>query len=60
VKEVKLLFDKNEKSKGKMKILLGMAYVTLEDEEGLKNALNGVPRSHMEREVRIIKAKPLS
>ena len=55
-----MLFDKNKKSKGLMKILLGLAYVTLEDEEGLKNALNGVHRSHMEREIRIIKAKPLS
>ena len=38
----------------------GLAYVKLEDEESLQESLKEVERSHMDRTVKISKAKPLS
>lgn len=37
-----------------------MAYVKLEDEKSLQEALKEVERTHMERRVKIVRAKPLS
>ena len=37
-----------------------MAYVTLEDEASLNEALKEVERVHMDRKIRIIEAKPKS
>jgi len=38
----------------------GLAYVKLEDEESLQEALKEVERTHMDRRVKIVKAKPLT
>jgi len=53
VKEVKLVLDFKKRSKG-------LAYVKLEDEKSLNEALKEVERTHMERVVKIVRAKPLS
>ena len=37
-----------------------MAYVKLEDEKSLNEALKAVERVHMDRTVKIVQAKPLS
>jgi hypothetical protein len=37
-----------------------LAYVKLEDEQSLQEALKDVERKHMERVIKIQKAKPLS
>ncbi len=58
-KEVKLVLDFRKRSKGKM-INLGLAYVKLEDEKSLTEALKEVERTHMDRQIKIIRAKPLS
>jgi len=39
---------------------LGLAYVKLEDEKSLNEALLDVERTHMDRQVKIVRAKPLS
>jgi len=59
VKEVKLVLDFRQRSKGK-RISSGLAYVKLEDKESLAEALKDVERTHMERKIKIIRAKPLS
>ena len=41
-------------------LVLGLAYVKLEDEASLKEALKEVERSHMERKIKIVRAKPLA
>jgi RNA recognition motif-containing protein len=38
----------------------GLAYVKLEDEASLEEALKEVERSHMDRMIKIVRAKPLS
>merc|ERR1719215_1482747 len=53
VLEVKLVLDFKKRSKG-------LAYVKLADEKSLNEALKEVERTHMERTVKIVKAKPLS
>jgi len=53
VKEVKLVLDYKKRSKG-------LAYVKLEDEKSLTEALNEVERTHMERKIKIVRAQPLS
>lgn len=59
VKEIKLVLDHQKRSKG-FKLILGLAYVKLEDEQSLQEALKDVERKHMERVIKIQKAKPLS
>ena len=38
----------------------GLAYVKLEDEKSLTEALKEVERTHMERKIKIVRATPLS
>jgi RNA recognition motif-containing protein len=56
---VKLVLDFKKRSKGKM-FNSGLAYVKLEDEKSLTEALKEVERTHMDRTVKIVRAKPLS
>lgn len=53
------MLDFRKRSKRK-RISLGLAYVKLEDKESLAEALKDVERTHMERKIKIIRAKPLS
>ena len=41
-------------------LIIGLSYVTLENEKDFNEAIKPVERTHMERIVKIIKAKPLS
>lgn len=59
VKEVKLVMDFRKRSKGNI-FIIGLAYVRLEDENSLNEALKEVERTHLDRIIKIIKAKPLS
>ena len=38
----------------------GLAYIKLEDEKSLTEALKDVERTHMERKIKIVRAQPLS
>tara|TARA_B110000503_G_scaffold142717_1_gene240526 strand:- start:2694 stop:2849 length:156 start_codon:yes stop_codon:yes gene_type:complete len=40
--------------------ILGLAYLRLEDEASLNEALKEIERTHMDRKIKIIKAIPLS
>ena len=40
--------------------ILGLAYLKLEDEASLNEALKDIERNHMDRKIKIIKAIPLS
>lgn len=43
-----------------MELKLGLAYVKLEDEASLQEALKEVERTHMDRKIKIVRAKPLA
>ena len=52
VEELKLVLDFKKRSRG-------MAYVTLANEKSFNEALKDVERTHLDRKIKIIKAKSL-